>query len=307
MKSFTIDQLSSINEGEDHPARFAVIGNPVAHSLSPQLHQPALDELGQNVRYIRVEVETGKVAEAFDKLFSAGIRGINVTVPHKLEALEACHEVDAAARSMGAVNTIVFDSEGNRTGFNTDGPGLVRAIREEFGIDIGDLKVVIVGAGGGAGRAIATQCVLENCPQIILANRTLEKVETMKQDLLRMDHRETLEGPRDRIEAIALDDPELEEAIAASELIINATSVGLKPADPAPFPSHWVEPHHLVYDTIYNPGRTRLLRDAASQGARVANGLSLLIHQGALSLEYWLNQDAPLEVMRAGVRDALKE
>jgi len=307
MKSFTIDQLSSINEGEDLPARFAVIGNPVAHSLSPQLHQPALDELKQNARYIRIEVESGKVAEAFDQMYSAGIRGINVTVPHKLEALEACHKVDAAARSMGAVNTIVFDAEGNRTGLNTDGPGLVRAVREEFGIDLGDLKVIVVGAGGGAGRAIATQCVLENCPQIILANRTLDKVESMKEDLLCLDHRETLEGPRDRISAIAINDPELEEAIAASELIINATSLGLNRADPSPFPSHWVEPHHLVYDTIYNPERTRLLRDAASQGARVANGLSLLLHQGALSLEYWLNQDAPLEVMRTGVRDALKE
>ncbi len=306
MKFFTIDQLDQINEGEEKPARYAVIGNPVAHSLSPQLHQPALDALDQDARYIRVEVEIGKVSEAFEKMHAAGIEGINVTVPHKLEALEACHKVDPAAASMGAVNTIVFDHEGKRTGFNTDGPGFARAIREEFGVDLGDLKVIIVGAGGGAGRAIATQCVLENCPQIILVNRTLEKIEGMMEDLLRLGQPETLEGPRDRISTIALDDTGLEEAIAASELIINTTSVGLKSVDPSPFPSHWVEPHHLVYDTIYNPERTRLLRDAESHSARVANGLSLLIHQGALSLEYWLNQDAPISEMRKGVLETIK-
>lgn len=305
MKSFTIDQLPSINQGEDFPARFAVIGNPVAHSLSPQLHQPALDKLGENSRYVRIEVEVGKVAEAFDKMFAAGFRGINVTVPHKLEALAACDVVDDAASSMGAVNTIVFDESGKRTGFNTDGPGFTRAIHEEFGVDLGDLRVIIIGAGGGAGRAIATQSILENCSQLILANRTLEKLLPMKQDLLALTHRDMLEGPRERIEIISLSSPDLQEAISASELIINTTSLGLKPTDPTPFPAAWIEPHHLVYDTIYNPHRTKLLREAELQGARVANGLSLLIHQGALSLEYWLGKEAPIQTMRAGVAKAL--
>lgn len=306
MNYFTLDQLSEINSGHDHPAKFAVIGNPVAHSLSPQLHQPALNELKLDCRYIRVEVPEGQVNEAFEKMYAAGIRGINVTVPHKLEALDACHQVDPAASSMGAVNTIVFNTEGQRTGFNTDGPGFVRAIRQEFGMDLGDLRVIIIGAGGGAGRAIATQCALEGCPQLILANRTLEKLTPMREELTRLTQSEKLEGPRDRIEIHSLDDPILEDAIGASELIINTTSVGLKSSDPAPFPPHWVEPHHLVYDTIYNPSRTHLLRDAESQGARIANGLSLLLHQGALSLEHWLNQDAPVDAMRQGLLDFLK-
>ncbi len=306
MKYFTLDQLDSINVNREHPARYAVIGKPVAHSLSPQLHQPALDALALNARYIRVEVEPGQVSTAFDKMYAAGIRGINVTVPHKLEALESCQTVDPVAKSMGAVNTIVFDSNGLRTGFNTDGPGFTRAIREDFGVDPGDLKVIIIGAGGGAGRAIATQCIVENCSQLILANRTIEKLAPIKEELISMAHRDVLEGPRDRIEILALDDPALEEAIAASELIVNTTSVGLKPIDPSPFPSRWVEPHHLVYDTIYNPSKTRLLRDSEMQGARIANGLSLLLHQGALSFEYWLNCDAPLEAMRQGVKNALK-
>lgn len=307
MNSYTLADLPSINEGAAKPARFAVIGNPVKHSLSPQLHQPALDALGVDARYVRIEVEPDQVAEAFEKLHAAGFRGLNVTVPHKLEALEACHTVDPAAASMGAVNTIVFDQNGKRTGFNTDGPGFARAIREEFSVDLGDLKVIIIGAGGGAGRAIATQCIIENCSQVILVNRTVEKLIPIKEQLTTLIHREDLEGNRDRIEIMSLDDPRVESAIEASELIINTTSVGLKAADPSPFQSRWVEPHHLVYDTIYNPSRTRLLRDAEVQGARIANGLSLLLHQGALSLEYWLNQDAPIAVMRAGLQQALME
>ena len=306
MNYYTLDELSTMNDGEEKPARFAVIGNPVAHSLSPQLHQPALDELEEGVRYVRVEVPEGRVEEAFDKMFAAGFRGINVTVPHKLDALAACDEVDPAALGMGAVNTVVFDSDGRKTGFNTDGPGFVHAIREEFGVDLGDLRVIIIGAGGGAGRAIATQCILENCSQLILANRTEGKLVSMKEDLLQLNHSESLEGPRDRIQILGLNSPGLQEALAANDLIINTTSVGLKPTDPSPFNSSWIEPYHMVYDTIYNPSRTRLLKEAAMQGARVANGLSLLIHQGALSLEYWLGRDAPIETMRKGVLGALK-
>jgi shikimate dehydrogenase len=306
MKAFTIDQLEAINLNYEHPARYGVIGNPVAHSLSPQLHQPALDKLGENARYVRVQVESGEVEKAFDQMFAAGFRGINVTVPHKLEALSACHDVDPAARIMGAVNTIVFDEQGRRKGFNTDGPGFARAIREEFGVDLGDLRVMIIGAGGGAGRAIATQCALENCSQLILVNRTVEKITTMKKELLELENLEILEGPRDRIESIALSSPHLKEAMGASDLIINTTSVGLKTTDGTPFSTSWIEPHHLVYDTIYNPERTQLLREAQIQGARVANGLSLLIHQGALSLEYWLGKIAPIDQMRAGVKNALR-
>ncbi|MDB4498742.1 hypothetical protein N9236_01900, partial [bacterium] len=228
MKYYTLDQLSTLNKNSRKLARFAVIGNPVEHSLSPQLHQPALDDLGEDARYIRVEVKADHVGNAFQELRNAGIHGINVTVPHKLEALEACDLVDPAAQMMGAVNTVVFDKEGSCTGFNTDGPGFARAIREEFSVDLGDLKVIIIGAGGGAGRAIATQCAIENCPQVILANRTLEKLNPMKEQLSKLIDREDLKGPRDRIEIIDLADPSLEQAIESSELIINTTSVGLK-------------------------------------------------------------------------------
>lgn len=306
MIALHLDQLSELNAGHDRPAKFAVIGNPVAHSLSPQLHQPALDELALDCRYVRIEVPEGRVAEAFEKMHEVGIIGINVTVPHKLEALEACDEVNRGAKLMGAVNTIVFDENGHKTGFNTDGPGFVRAIREDFGIDLGDLKVAIIGAGGGAGRAIATQCCIEDCPQLVLANRTLSKLEELNTTLSPLLHGDKLEGPGDRLEIHALDDPQLAEAISHCELIINTTSIGLKKSDPSPISTSWIEPHHLVYDTIYNPSKTSLLKAANRKGARIANGLSLLLHQGALSLEYWTQQEAPIEQMRSGLKKAIK-
>ncbi len=306
MKYYTLGQLHTLNDEVKKQAKFAVIGNPVAHSLSPQLHQPALDALDLDARYIRVEVPEGSVREAFERMHELGIEGVNVTVPHKLEALEACDEVDAGAQKMGAVNTIVF-KEGKLLGFNTDGPGFARAVREDFGLDLANLRVALIGAGGGAGRAIATQCSLEDVPQLLLANRSLDKLEAMKDDLGVAFQSDKLEGPGERLQIFALDDPQLEEAITHSELIINTTSVGLKAEDAAPIPKHWIEPHHLVYDTIYNPARTRLLKNAHLQGARIANGLSLLLHQGALSLEYWLGQEPPLEVMRNGILQAIKE
>lgn len=301
MKFLHLDELAELNNGQAQPAQFAVIGNPVAHSLSPQLHQPALDTLKLNCRYVRVEVPEGRVAEAFEKMHQAGILGINVTVPHKLEALEACDTVNRGAQLMGAVNTIVFDTEGQTTGFNTDGPGFVRAIREDFGVDLADLRVAIIGAGGGAGRAIATQCCLEDCPQLVLANRTVSKLDEMRHILDPLLQGDKLEGPGDRLQIYALGDPALAEAVENCELIINTTSIGLKAADPSPLDQALIEPHHLVYDTIYNPAKTRLLKAAESRGARIANGLSLLLHQGALSLEYWTQQDAPIEAMREGL------
>ncbi|MGE9266533.1 MAG: shikimate dehydrogenase [Verrucomicrobiales bacterium] len=301
MKFFTLETLDQLNDGEEKPAKFAVIGNPVAHSLSPQLHQPALDALGKDCRYVRVEVPEGRVAEAFQKMREAGIEGINVTVPHKLEALEVCDEVSEGARAMGAVNTIVFEGE-RKLGFNTDGPGFARAVREEFGVDLGDLRVLIVGAGGGAGRAIATQCALDDCEQLVLANRTVEKLEAIRASVRPLFDQDRLEGPGEKVEIYGLDDPRLEEAAGRCELIINTSSLGLKRGDGSPISPKWLEPHHLVYDTIYNPPRTELLKQAEARGARVANGLSLLLHQGALSLEYWLGCEAPLAAMREGIR-----
>ncbi len=288
-----------LNPSGSAPARLAVIGHPVAHSKSPQLHQPALDAIGIEGRYIRLDIEPGELLEAFKRMREVGFVGANVTVPYKFEALEACSHLDPAAKALGSVNTILFGEAEEIYGFNTDGPGFIRAIREEFSVDIQDLKIMIVGAGGGAGQALATQCAREACEQLILVNRSIDKIEALSTRLLPYFESEKLSGPGERIEALAIDSPNLPELAGHCDLIVQTTSLGLKATDPSPIPNHCLQPHHLVYDTIYEPSRTQFLKTAEANGARIANGLSLLLHQGALSFEYWFPGTKPLRHMRS--------
>ena len=293
---YTLADLATrelLDEGFAKPARLAVIGHPVAHSASPQMHQPALDAAGIDARYIRLDVEPGQVAEAFSRMRALGFSGCNVTVPHKLEAMEHC-EVDPDARALGAVNTIRFDPQVTR-GFNTDGPGFARAIEDDFSVALASLTVAIVGAGGGAGQAIATQCCLLEVPRLVIVNRTVAKLGPLVERLQMI-------SPLTEILALALDDPSLAEHCRACDLIVNTSSVGLKPGDSSILPPNFLKKGHLVYDTIYQPPITPLLATANRLGCRTANGLSMLIHQGALAFQHWFPGSEPLEVMQRAMR-----
>ena len=304
---YTIDDLASrslLDEGADQPARLAVLGSPVAHSLSPQLHGAALDEIGSAARYIRLEVPPGEVAGALDRLQELDFIGANVTVPHKFEALTAADEVDEAATLLGAANTILFDGD-RKLAFNTDGPGFVRAIHEDFLVDVKDLRIMVVGAGGGAGQAIATQCAREGCGRLVLVNRSVGKAGELAARLSPFFESERLEGPGDRLKVFALESRDLIAESDQIDLIVNTTSLGLSQTDPSPLPSACLQPHHLVYDTIYNPARTRLLEEASQVGARTANGYSLLLYQGLLSFGLWFPGRHPLAIMRTSLQAAL--
>jgi len=279
------------------PARLSVFGDPVAHSKSPVFHNAALRAAGIDASYVRIHVPAEKAHAAFRALPKAGFLGTNVTIPHKAAALAAVDEADDYARRSGSVNTVAV--QGDRLlGFNTDGPGLVRAIHEEFSVDLRDLRVVLLGAGGGAGRAIAVQCAMESCERLVLVNRTLEKAQALAAELAPAFQTDRLVGPVDRIQAIPFDEQALRLQLAHADLVINATSVGMRRTDPPLIPASLITPNLMFYDTVYASGKSRLLEDAASAGARCANGLSMLLHQGALSFEIWFNRTAPLEVMR---------
>ncbi|MBT8037839.1 MAG: shikimate dehydrogenase [Verrucomicrobiae bacterium] len=304
---YQISDLASrkiLDQGAEKPARLAVIGYPVAHSASPAMHQAALDALDVDARYIRLEVKPGQVAEAIDRMKELEFIGCNVTVPHKLEVIDSCDDLSEDARALGAVNTLLLGDQ--VLGHNTDAPGLVRAIHEDFGIDLADLKVMIVGVGGGAGRAVATQCSRIGCDQLWLVNRTLEKAEDLAQHLrVFSDQAQHLEGPGEKLYAMTPDDPSIVEAAGHADLIINATSLGLKSFDPLPLTRGCVQPHHLVYDMIYNPPSTPLIKHAQSMGARTSNGLSMLLHQGALAYECWFPGTNPLTHMKRGLLSPL--
>jgi shikimate dehydrogenase len=298
--TFTLEDLRARAESRGPlppEVRLAVLGSPVEHSLSPAMHNAALEALGSDLRYAKIGCPPENLAEAVDCARRANFLGLNLTIPHKFAALELCTELDDTARQLGAVNTLLFD--GSRTdGFNTDGPGLSRAIREVFSFDLRDLRVMILGAGGGAGSAAALQCALEKCPRLVLVNRTENKAHDIAQRATQLLHTDRLEGPEDPVTVIPLEESALREQLTRTDLVINATSLGMKLTDPRLIPAAILTPDLMVYDMIYRPSVTRLLEDAQATGARTANGLSLLLHQGALSLEIWLNRPTPLDVMR---------
>lgn len=286
------------------PVRLAVIGDPVAHSRSPGFHNAALRFCGIQAQYCRLHVPPERFAEVLHSLPEAGFLGANVTIPHKAAALAEVDEADAYARASGSVNTIVVNGQ-KLMGFNTDGPGLVRAIREEFSVDLRDLRVVLLGAGGGAGRAIAVQCAMERCERLVLVNRTLEKIRPLAEELAPYFQSEKLSGPAERIVTIPFDDDALRRELENADILINATSLGMKRTDPPAISPALLTANLLVYDTVYAGGTSRLLEDAAAAGARCANGLGMLLHQGALSFEIWFNRAAPLEEMRRSLHSGL--
>jgi shikimate dehydrogenase len=282
------------------PIRLGVLGDPVAHSLSPEMQSAALQECGLAMRYAPFQIAPDELSEALRLMRELDFVGLNLTVPHKIAALSLVDEVEERARQIGAINTIVF-REGKSLGRNTDGPGFERAIREEFSVDLRDLRVLLLGAGGGAGRAIAWQCAAENCERLVLVNRTFDKAQTLARELAGYFSGPRVLGPEARLEAIPWGDPSLGRQLGRTDLVVNATTIGLHQSDPSPLPHGLIAPHLMIYDLLYQKTPTRLLAAATEAGARGANGLTMLLHQGALAFELWFDRPAPLAAMRGAL------
>lgn len=281
------------------PARLAVIGDPIAHSRSPQMHNPALQACRIDAQYVRVQVPSGQVPQAFRQFAASGFLGVNITIPHKFEALDAVDVLDPLARQLGAVNTLAI-REGKLHGFNTDGPGFLRSVKEAFGAEVSDLRVLILGAGGGAGRAVAVQSALEGCKKLVLANRTAAKAQSLADEIAAL-------SPRTEVRVVSWSDATVAEELPGIDLVVNATSLGMKEGDARLLPAEALGPQHCIFDMVYRAGgQTPLLVDARQAGARTADGLTLLLHQGAISFEHWFGRPAPLDAMREGLRNAAK-
>jgi shikimate dehydrogenase len=278
------------------PLQLAVLGDPVAHSASPPMHMAALEACGLAHTYGRIHIRPEDLPEAIRLLTESMFIGVNLTIPHKTAILPLLNAVDPHAKVMGAVNTVLF-KEGRLTGFNTDGKGLTRAIAEDFGVELGALRVLILGAGGGAGRSIALQCALEGCPKITLVNRTRQKAETLAQEIASL---ERLPQPPPIVTALGTDSVTLSAHLEATDIILQCSSLGMKDGDPSPLPLRFLRREHLVYDTIYSRP-TQLLADARAVGARASDGLSMLLHQGALAFEIWFQRTAPVDPMRTAL------
>jgi len=284
----------------DPPIRLGVFGDPVAHSLSPQMQNAALRACKIDMQYARFHIRANELRSALRSLRALDFIGVNLTVPHKIAAFAQMDRAEESASRAGAVNTIrVRDKK--LLGSNTDGEGFLRAIRTEFSVDVRDLRVLILGAGGGTGLATAWQCALENCERLVLVNRTYEKAQALAERLRPFFAGPRVLGPAARLEATAWEEAALRAQLADVDLIVNATPLGMNPSDPSPIPARLLAPHHMVFDCVYGPSKTSLLRAADEAGARGANGLSMLLHQGALSFSIWFDREAPIDVMRAAL------
>ena len=260
----------------------AVLGHPIKHSISPEMHNAALAALARTEpryaawQYFRFEVPPDDLPRALDLLHAKKFHGVNLTVPHKIIAFTRVAEVDAAAQPVGAVNTLLWTERGWR-GHNTDGYGLAAAVRETLGRELAGTHVILLGAGGAA-RGAAVECLQRGCASLWIANRTRENLATLLA---------VLAPVAGKIPVSGFIPPALPAELPFAALVINATSAGLKPTDPLPIDLAALPRPAAVFDMIYNPPQTRLLRAAAALGIPHAHGLAMLVHQGAKALEIW--------------------
>jgi shikimate dehydrogenase len=281
-----------------------LIGWPVEHTFSPAMHNAAFDSLELNWRYVPLPVRPGQVEAAVHGLPALGFRGANVTVPHKQAVMPALDSIALNAMALGAVNTLVVgwreDERPVIEGHNTDAGGFAGALLHE-GLDPKGKRAVVVGAGGGA-RAVVYGLVEAAAAEVLIFD-----VESQRAQVLVSDFSAKQEGRESLVRTVPLTTEALVESARAADLLINATPVGMWPhvdgsiwPDNAPIP-----PRLTVFDLVYTPSETRLLRQARKSGARAIGGLEMLVRQGAMAFEMWTGQPAPVEVMRAACERAL--
>lgn len=289
----------------------AVFGFPVHHSASPAMQNAGIAALGLNWRYLALEVHPNHLRAAIDGAKAMGFIGLNLTVPHKLLAMEMVDALDVSARTWGAVNTIRFEgrvgsgawqplrsfneeppSEIRSLGFNTDADGLISSLRGDLRFEPAGAKILLLGAGG-AGRVAALRLAMEGVSELFLVNRTRSRAEEIARAV----------QAQSRKVKVSVGYPQTE-----MDLLLNGTSLGLHPDDASPldeaqFPLNQAR---AVYDMIYRPAETRLLSRAKAAGCRTANGLGMLLQQGVLALEIWCGRAAPVTEMRRALEENLR-
>ena len=278
-----------------YAARLAVVGNPIAHSRSPQMQLAALRAAGIPGTYVRVLAE--REGDAFERTLSAlqrmGFCGLNVTVPFKYRAYAAADcSGDPLASLCGSCNTLAWRN-GCWVGWNTDGPGFARAIREFCERELSELRVVLMGACGGAGSALACECALAGCKHLTLVNRPKPALQELERKL----------SPHAPVQAVAVgEDDARRAAVQQADLVVNATSLGLNEGDELPLPAEWLTPRQAVYDIVTHP--TPLQAAARERGCQAADGRAMLLWQGAYAFEKWFGSMPDTAAMRAALVQA---
>jgi len=272
----------------------AVIGDPIKHSLSPVIQNAAFDYLNLDFVFLAFQVKAADLKKSIEGIRRLGIHGLNVTMPHKSAVIECLDEVNSTVKFLGSVNTIL-NRDGILSGYNTDGIGALNALKEN-GVAISGKKVLLLGAGGAA-KAIAFALVPE-VGELTILNRSAKKAESFAETLERKFSPKVVGG---KLSPVAI-----EENLSNSDVLINATSAGMKPSsNQSLVAQQWLRSGLVVMDIVYDPVETKLAKDAKAAGAGVISGVEMLIYQGAASFEIWTGRTAPIEVMRKAALNTL--
>ena len=265
---------------------YGIFGYPVEHTFSPGMHNAAFKKLGMDACYVPFSVHPSRLRDAVKAAIPLGLRGLNITVPHKEKVIAWLDQLSEEARLIGAVNTIEV-REGRLIGHNTDGRGFIRSLRDGAAFDPGGKSFLISGAGGAA-RAVGFCLALAKAEKIALYDVDSRKASGLARDIRR----------KTGIAAEAISMGALAVAAEEAHCLINATPLGLKKNDPLPLGRELIRPHHLVCDLVYNPPETGLLKAAKERGARGLPGIGMLLYQGVIAFELWTEAKAPVTVMK---------
>lgn len=268
-----------------------VMGYPISHSLSPVMHNRALEVQGLDYTYLPFEVKKEDLAKALQGFEALQVVGMNVTIPYKVELIDYLDQISPEAELIGAVNTIHYQA-GQWTGYNTDGIGFLRSLQQDAGIDPMGAQILLLGAGGAA-RAVAVQLGLAGAQEIVIANRTVVKAEQLAEEL-------NCKITQSRYRGIGMSEGELAWEMSQAQIVVNATPVGMvsQVEMNLPIQQEWIRPDQLIADLVYRPLMTPFLQTAEEAGARILTGAGMLLHQGAEAYRIWTGVEPPVEVMR---------
>ena len=278
---------------------FGLLGNPLGHSLSPFMQNHYMEECGVNGVYLAFPVEAEELGNVIKGMHAMGVVGANVTIPYKEQVIPYLCGMSPAAKACGAVNTLIYTPEGYY-GDNTDGAGLLAALEAKYGWNAEEERILLVGAGGAA-KGVSVAMALKGAKKICIVNRSPLKAKALAEQIAKLSQTETEAKPYE-----ALEDPELYKEYTT---VVNTTSLGMSPHvdERIPVCMEALGETHLVVDLVYNPFETKLLREAAAQGAKTASGLGMFLFQGILAFEAWTGKRPKGEIMEKMLIEELTE
>ena len=279
-----------------HTKLICIIGHPIEHSLSPLMHNALFEDLKLDYAYLAFDVHSNNLKAAFEGIRALKIEGANITIPHKQEALKYMDELDPLVKEIGALNTVKNENH-KLIGRNTDALGAKKALNDA-NFDLRGKKVILMGAGGAA-RAIC-HVIKEEIDELMIINRTINNAKRLATELEK--------DSRLKIKSFELRNPSIVNLVQSADILINTTSIGMYPDfTKSPLPKQALDEHLSVFDVIYNPLETQLLKDASDKGCKTLGGLDMLINQGALAFEWWTSKKPNIKLMKEKVIEFLED